>query len=310
MKTLEKAIVNTLQYHGLFEYPLERDEIWKYLIFKLPITNYQFSIKHSISNDQFTNELKKLRENKRVGYKRGYYFLTGKEKTVGLRLKREKFSKKKIKIAKKVAKILGKTPWVKMIGISGALAMNNCDEDDDIDLMVITAENKLWTTRFLCVVILELLGVRRRPSDRGFRDKVCLNMLIDETALELGREKPASAKGFGEARRNLYTAHEIAQMKMIFDRDNTYKRFLIANKWVRKYLPNAIKTKNLIRQLADKSQKNRRACCDFIENFIYQLQRKYMSAKITNEQIGKHFAFFHPKNRGKTIINKYNSVLQ
>jgi len=42
-----------------------------------------------------------------------------------------------------------------------------------------------------------------------------------------------------ESERDLFSAHEVLQMEPVFDRGNTYKKFLLANKWVKTFLPNA-----------------------------------------------------------------------
>ena len=66
------------------------------------------------------------------------------------RIKREQISKKKLQIARKAAKILGKISTVRFVGVTGALAMFNANIDSDIDLLIITSKNRLWLTR-LCV---------------------------------------------------------------------------------------------------------------------------------------------------------------
>ena len=38
--------------------------------------------------------------------------------------------------------------------------------------------------------------------------------------------------------RNIYTAHEICQMKLLWDRNGTYRKFIRVNSWIREYLPN------------------------------------------------------------------------
>ena len=73
-----------------------------------------------------------------------------------------------------------------------------------------------------------LLPQLRQPHQRFLvSDKICLNLWLDETALSLPRNQ-----------RNLYTAHEVVQVKPILDRDYTYLKFIIANLWLKNYLPN------------------------------------------------------------------------
>ena len=188
-----------------------------------------------------------------------------------------------------------------MIGITGALAMHNSEKDDDIDFLVISAKNRLWLTRLLMVIILEALGRRRRPKDKKFKDKICLNMFLDEETLRLAK-----------AKQNLFTSHEIVQMKMIYNKNKTYERFLRANLWVRNYLPNAVKnqhTSEVVLRLRRTSGVEKKLL-DFLEKLAYQFQLRYMKSKVTKEQISPHSAFFHPKNRSEEILREYEKRLK
>ena len=82
-----------------------------------------------------------------------YYFLPGRSHIVSLRQQREQFSKTKWLIARRVGEQLKKFPFIIAIFVTGALAMNNCPKDDDIDLMLVTYPNTLWITRFSSIYI-------------------------------------------------------------------------------------------------------------------------------------------------------------
>ena len=69
-------------------------------------------------------------------------------------LQREKYSESKLQIAKRASKLISKVPTVLFVGITGSLAMMNADKDSDIDLIIITKRNTLWTTRMLVYGIL------------------------------------------------------------------------------------------------------------------------------------------------------------
>ena len=114
-----------------------------------------------------------------------------------------------------------------MVGVTGAQAMNNSDQDDDIDLLIVASRNRLWLTRLFSVLLVEVVAKRRRPGDRKVKDKICLNMFLDEDHL-----------GIPKSERNLYSAHEVAQLKPLWNRGGTYLRFINANHWTGKFLPN------------------------------------------------------------------------
>lgn len=281
MKPLQRAILRTLAYHSLFDYPLTRSEIRKFLIEK------------QSSKKQILKALSGLVENKKINKQGNYYFLPNKKETIILRKRRELYSGKKILIAKKIAKLLQVIPWIKMLAITGALAMNNSNKQDDIDFLIITSQNRLWLTRLLMVVYLELLGKRRRPKERETKNKICLNMFLAENFLKLPKEK-----------QNLFTAHEIVQMKPILDKDNTYKKFILKNLWVKKYIPNGVVIELSDKGTVDEKQKSKRVF-NYLEKFVFRLQLNYMKSKRTKEQISHHYAFFHPEDRSDRIIKEY-----
>ena len=212
MTQLQKAILQTLAYADVFGYPLTPQEIRRWLI-KLKTQNSKLKI--TIQNSKFIQE------------KKGFYFLGGKEKLVGLRKKRERWSQEKWLLAKKVARWLRLIPWVKMVAVTGNLAMNNSNQDDDIDFLIVPVKDRLWLTRFLTVFLVELVANRRRPGDREIKDKICLNMFLDENHLKIPLQE-----------QNLFTAHEVCQIKLLWERSNTYQKFLKANLWSQKFLPN------------------------------------------------------------------------
>lgn len=220
---MEKAILRTLAYADIFDYPLRQEEIWRWLT---PTDNrpaLPAGRQTTYNKKVFEVSLQKLFKAGRCKLWDGYYYLTGREQIVELRKQRERWSVSKIKRAKRIARILKFLPWVKLIGITGGLAQNNSHKDDDIDLLFITSRQRVWLTRGFVVLILRLLRLYRRPGK--IVDMICPNMFIAEESLRMQPE-------------DLFIAHEVCQLKPIFVKNRTYQRFLKANLWVRKFLPN------------------------------------------------------------------------
>ncbi len=207
--TIKLAVLSTLCYHDLFDYPLTQSEISKFLI-----GNSQLKIQNLIKKKQ-------------VQKKNGFYFLAGRGEIVKIRRRRQKTSQKKLASARRISRWLRRLPTIKLIAATGAVAIGNAKENDDLDFLIITAANRLWLTRFFVLLLTEILGKRRRPNDINVRDKACLNVLLDENHLTLPPSK-----------RNLFTAHEICQMQVLNQKDNFHQRFLDANQWLVKFLPN------------------------------------------------------------------------
>jgi len=210
---LKKAVLSTLAYADIFDYPLKKEEIWRFLL--------------SDIRYQILDVSKGLKELPEVSQKNNFYFLKEREHLVLLRKKRERWSRKKLKIAKQVARCLKLIPTIKMVAVTGALAMENSNENDDIDLLIITSKSRLWLTRFLTVILLELVANRRHPADKEVKDKICLNMFLDEGHLEVPKKE-----------QDLFSAHEVCQLKVLWDKNVIYQKFLKANLWSKKYLAN------------------------------------------------------------------------
>lgn len=285
--SISQAVLATLSYHDLFNYPLTTDEIHKYLIGES--ANFQ-SVQIALKN---------LQRSKRISYGQGYYFLQNKKSTVKIRNIRTIYSRKKIKKALFYSKILRLIPTVKLLAVTGALAMENSTSADDVDLMIITAKNSLWTTRLFANIAL--LAYKRKPNSPKKTNRACLNIFIDESDLAI-KEK------------NLYTAHEVAQMNILWDRDNTYQRFIKANAWISQYLPNW-KQKGIKKQSPNNNHIQKKIFSFsrltlLAEFYFKKIQLMYMRSKITNEKIGERQLFFHPKATQSIIISKYNQKLK
>jgi len=206
---MKRAILQTLAYADVFGYPLKEKEIRKFLIGQV------------LTKGQIWPRLSQ------VSQKNGFFFLKDRGRIVALRRKREKWSQEKIRIAQKVSQWLKIIPTIKMVAVTGALAMENAAKEDDIDLLIITAKKRLWLTRLLTVFLVELVARRRHPHDRSVKDKICLNMFLDEEHLAVPLKE-----------RDLFTAHEVCQLKPLWDRNKTYQKFIQKNPWVKDFLPN------------------------------------------------------------------------
>jgi len=291
---VREAILRTLAYADIFDYPLTPREIHKFLISEKPL-DFD-SVQKALS--RMSAERKRISTDK-AGH---FYFLTGREKLVPLRKKRKKISQKKLRVAHRIAVLLKIVPPIKLMGVTGRLAMENSEKEDDIDFLIITSKNRLWLTRLLTVFLLELLRIRRRPSNKYVKDKICLNMFLDEKHLSL----PAKE-------RDLFTAHEIVQMRPLWERGGTYGRFLKANGWVRKYLPNAMEKNIRISEYQNIRDKKGGEFLNFsisqylniCEAFARDFQFWYMKRHRTVEVVSPHRALFHPQSARGWVLEEY-----
>lgn len=276
---LDASEVSSLIYHDIFDYPLSLGELMKWRAGK----------KLTINNEELT-----------IKSRNGFYFFKGRDGIILKRLLRERISAKKFEIARKAGQILRLIPTIKMVAVTGALAMGNAEGESDIDLMIISKSGTLWTTRLITLLFLDLLGIpRRKYGDRNQKDKLCLNIWLDETSLTWPKKN-----------RNSYTAHEICQTRPLVNKDKTYDRFIYENLWVKEFWPNAIK----IDRKRGEKQKSGLLMNVFylfssvIEPLAFRLQMFYMRKKITKERVGKKSALFHPTDWWAVLKTKLTSM--
>lgn len=259
----------SIYYHSLFEYPLGEMELIKWEAgpgcsqYVLP----EFEVET----------------------KAGQYFLKGKGGLVYKKKKKERVSQRKIEAASRGVKLLTRIPTIKFIGLTGALAMANADSGSDIDLLLICQKGTLWTSRFMALVLLKLFSVPIRRFGKGNQeDKLCLNMWLDETSL-----------AWPKVQRNVYTAHEIAQIVPVVNKDHAYERFLFQNTWIKSFWPNAVRIRRVIPPRPQKKNELK-----IIETLTRKLQYWYMQPKITRETVTKTKAIFHPQDWSARILEK------
>lgn len=289
--TLRESVLATLAYHDIFGYPLRIEEVAALLI------------ENHTSLKKVKETLDSLITENRIGEYKRFYFLYQRKNIVNIRLTRTKHSSKKLNRAIFYSKVLKLLPSVHMVGISGALAMENSHSEDDIDLVVITKANLLWTTRLFTNALL--FPVKRKPGTKSSNNRACLNLFLDASDLKIKDE-------------NIYQAHEICQLKPLWQRNNAYYNFINANRWVKKYLPNwqlaSIVNKKNKRSLnfsLTRPERSRRVTdhLSLVEIFLKKLQLFYMRKKISTETIGDTQLFFHPKNTQNWVLEEYQKRL-
>lgn len=290
---MEKAILKTLAYADIFDYPLKESEVKKWLIGK-----------KVVDDSYFRETLTRLVEQGRTSSQAEYYFLPGRAHLVTVRRRRKKASLQKIKLAEKVADRLKLIPLIKMVALSGALAMENAREEDDADLMIVTAPDRLWLTRVPTILLTELFADRRRPQDTRFANKICLNVFLDEGAL-----------GIEIQDQDIYFAHEVAQLRPLWDRGGVYRRFIEENSWIAEFLPNWQweSPKDGQRKPTPPRPLNLpliNTLNSLLERLAYTTQLRYMAKRRTREEVSARRAFFHPFDYRAHTLAEYQKRLK
>lgn len=207
LSPIEAGILKALVYADVFDYALTLPEIQRYM----PVC--------SASQDEIRTVIasSKILVPKYIEQHGKFYTLAGRRKTVSIRQQRADFATKLWPIALHYARIIARLPFIRMIAVTGALAVDNVDSEADIDFLIITQSGHVWLCRALVIAIVKLAKWQGH--------KICPNYFLSERALILED-------------RNLFSAHELAQMVPLADH-NIYQQMNTVNTWVRSYLPNA-----------------------------------------------------------------------
>lgn len=216
----EKSIIKTLAYFDIFNYPLTLSELWKYLY--CPHQKYTLKqLKDILEQSPFLKE--------RLVSIEGFYALKGREHTYLLRKQNNNWADRKFAKVVRLLKIYRFLPFVKMIAVCNSLAYSNARHDSDIDLFVVTSRGKIWLARFWLIFWLRLFNLR--PSRQKTRDTFCFSFFVDEDHLDISNIR------LGQ--HDIYLTYWVQQLLPIYDPENFYSKFLAANHWQKKYLPNA-----------------------------------------------------------------------
>jgi hypothetical protein len=121
---------------------------------------------------------------------------------------------------------LSKIPWVEMIAIVNSLSMYATHEDSDIDLLIVTQPRMIWFVRFFATAILWAHGVWRHGEEVA--GNFCLSFYITTEALDL-REIAIEE--------DIYLYYWIHYLMPIYDKNQTYEKFVRANECVDSVIP-------------------------------------------------------------------------
>ncbi len=213
---LYKNIIATITYYDVLDYPLTSFEVWKHLI--------RYSGDSSKELWSLTDVIEALDSpvvREYIVQKNGIYFLFGRDKLVSLRQKREYISFVKMRKLKRIVSILRISPFVRMICVTGRLSYYNCDDDSDLDVLVVYKYGHIWTGRFFLTVFTHLLGVRRYGDKTS--DRICLNYHITTESLCVPTQ-------------DIFAAHEYTFIIPIFD-TGYFSQFCNKNTWIQNFKP-------------------------------------------------------------------------
>jgi hypothetical protein len=292
MQSLEAAILRTVLYADVFSFPMKLEEIHHFLISDEPTSIAEIS--QTLNQSLWLKQKLQLIDD--------YVIYSGHTELVQIRQKREAASQYLWPQALYWGRWLAALPFVRMVALTGALAVRNAaDGDDDLDYMLVTAPHRVWLARAFAIAVVRIGRLR------GV--KICPNYVLAETSLV-------------QTRRDIFLAHEVAQMVPIFGQDY-YRRFREANDWVYQQIPNALDPFFDADQTATNSGKLIKkilevvcggAIGNWLEQWEYQrklrrfaadMQTPHSSAQVDDTQVKGHF-----NDHGHPVLQKYDQRLR
>ncbi|XOU94067.1 MAG: hypothetical protein ACNFW9_04445 [Candidatus Kerfeldbacteria bacterium] len=300
MKDLEKAIIDTVAYFDIFDYPLTDMEIWKWLVFNNDeIKSVSlFDVKSILSDSDYLQS--------KIEFSQGHYFFRGRKDIINIRRQRYSLAEKKYRRALNVIKILRFAPFVKMVAICNTLAFSNSRDESDIDLFIVTKRNRVWQSRFWVAGFLKLF--KMRPSNNKSKDTICSSFFVDEDHLNLEKFS---------IKNDIYLLYWITQIIPVYNYD-IYDKFVSANTWTKKILPNTLQI-NPVKKRSLSKVKLFKVIIDFVltffpEKIFKNYQLKIMPAnlsKLANKDtrvvVNDNVLKFHDNDRREIFLQKWET---
>jgi hypothetical protein len=287
MERIEAAILRTILYADVFQFPLRLTEIHRFLIHDeaAPLSEIESCL---TSSPRLTTVLH---------CEAGYYCLKGKQVLLSKRQERENHTKALMESAYRYGNWFAAIPFVRMVALTGALAVRSpASLADDFDYMLVTSTGRVWTARLFAVVVVRLVRLLGR--------ELCPNYVLADNQLL-------------QARQDTFVAHEIAQMQPIYGAE-LYRLMLQENAWAKAYLPNleayvdsheaSLPLKKALEWLFGGWLGDRLEAWEFSrkrQKFAAETEREGSAAQIDQSQAKGHF-----KDNGHPILEQYYSRLR
>lgn len=207
-ETLEEAIVSTIAYRDVFDFPIDLEEI------------HRFLHRHRCTVADISDTLNETGLcHGRVATDGQFYCLAHREAILTKRGPHENRAQDFFVTARTIARQLAHLPYIRMVAITGSLAARNAYEGADIDFLCVTANGRLWQARALVLVAKRLDAMTRKR-------RICPNFFLSTGALDFNHH-------------SMYIAQELAQMVPLYGLD-TYYKIRTQNVWADDFLPNAV----------------------------------------------------------------------
>lgn len=166
--TLEDAIVKTVAFFDVLDYPLTIKEIHDRLL----------GLDASMEEIQAVIE-----ESERVSFINGYVVLPQRDRIIEMRLQNVSADLDLWKRVKRYEWMFRIVPFIQGAYVCNRLAITQGSQESDIDIFVIAEEGRMFIVRTFLLFLSQIFGVRRY-GDRVAR-RFCLSFFVDTSLVNL-----------------------------------------------------------------------------------------------------------------------------
>lgn len=201
----EAAVYATVAYSDVFDMPITLDHLHRFLVGEAVVEVDLADLVDSMVKDG------------RLACRGEVIYLPGRDDVLTIYDERTARAATMWREAERWGRRIGRVPFVRMVAVTGGLAVDSVADHDDIDYFIVTRPGRLWLTR-LMIIALGRLAARHDIE-------VCPNYLVSDIAIEMSDQK-------------IYVARELAQMVVIVG-DDLCQEVRAKNRWMFDLLPNA-----------------------------------------------------------------------
>ena len=286
----EAAILRTVLYSSLFEYPLTLDELRRTLL-------QSGQSDAELMRTYATSPLLQ----KSIEFQDGVFFPRGRSAWLAQRRRREIRSLAFLRRHERLLRMISAIPFVRLVALSGSLAALNADRRADLDLFVITKGRRAWMTTLLVVILTKLIGRRRL---------VCLNFVMSDDHMAIDQA-------------DLFTANQMIHLRPVSGVE-TYRAFMQANDFVQRFYPNfnpaAVESPLTVR-LTETAQRLKTAAeailsvpsraCEVLSRAVYGRYLRWRAASWTSPdqvQLSASCLKLHTRSHRGSILERFDTI--
>ncbi len=157
-RDIKEAVMSVIAFFDIFNFPLTKDEIVKFAMFRDVDTDKVDSV---------------LESSDKIGEKNGFYYIRLRDSIVEKRLESRLVAGRLFAKVDKFVPLLKRIPFIRAVAVCNTLAICAPDNDSDIDLFIITEAGRVNLARVLSAIFFHTLGVRR--NHKKVAGRFCLS---------------------------------------------------------------------------------------------------------------------------------------